>query len=311
MPIFDMPRASNDETSWMTDTETMTIAPVDGASPEAPAAGPMSTLAEDAASISETGTAGAIESPAVSASTARVDTGSDGWLDAAMAQASGIFDAGGPVVVILAGLSILAAAIVILKLWQFQRLRLGRARPIDEALGHWYRDDAEAALAAVAGRRQPVARVVHLALAGLCRPGVDLATLREELVRVAGAQIEQLRSYLRTLEIIGTLSPLLGLLGTVLGMIEAFRQMEAVGSQVDPAVLSGGIWEALLTTAVGLSVAIPVVLMHSWLERRVDRCGHQMEDAVTRVFTRGLSSPTGQSRDHGAAMPSVEVGYAA
>lgn len=86
-------------------------------------------------------------------------------------------------------------------------------------------------------------------------------------------------------------SPLLGLLGTVLGMIEAFRQLASSGSQVDPSVLSGGIWQALLTTAAGLSVAIPVVLLHSWLERRVERCAHRMEDAVTRIFTRSLNEP--------------------
>ena len=98
----------------------------------------------------------------------------------------------------------------------------------------------------------------------------------------------RLRSLLRPLELIATLSPLLGLLGTVLGMIEAFRQLEVAGNQVDPAILSGGIWQALLTTAVGLVVAIPVVLAHAWLERKVERCGHLMEDAVTQVFTRNL-----------------------
>ena len=100
--------------------------------------------------------------------------------------------------------------------------------------------------------------------------------------------LASLRSHLRTLEVIATLSPLLGLLGTVLGMIEAFRQLEISGNQIDPGILSGGIWQALLTTALGLGVAIPVVLAHSWLERKVDRCRHNMEDAVTRVFTRDL-----------------------
>ena len=125
------------------------------------------------------------------------------------------------------------------------------------------------------------------------------------------SKLERLRSHLRALEIIGTLSPLLGLLGTVLGMIEAFRQLEMAGSQVDPAILSGGIWQALLTTAVGLTVAIPVVLAHSWLERRVERCGHQMEDAVTRVFTRGLKAPVLAAEGRQHAGGALEVGYAA
>ena len=72
-------------------------------------------------------------------------------------------------------------------------------------------------------------------------------------------------------------------------MIEAFREMEQAGHQVNPSVLSGGIWEALLTTAMGLGVAIPVVAILGWLERRVDRLAHEMGSIVTRVFTVDLS----------------------
>jgi biopolymer transport protein ExbB len=134
-------------------------------------------------------------------------------------------------------------------------------------------------------------------------PQLDEATLREELVRVASRQLGVLSGYLRALEIIASLSPLLGLLGTVLGMIQAFQELSVAGSQVDPALLSGGIWQALLTTALGLAVAIPVVLAHSWLERRVERCAQAMEDAVTRVFTFALTpaprSPSLEDATHG------------
>ena len=94
----------------------------------------------------------------------------------------------------------------------------------------------------------------------------------------------------RILEVIASLAPLLGLFGTVLGMIEAFRQLEAAGNQVNPAILSGGIWQALLTTAVGLAVAMPVVAVLNWLERRVDALAHEMDSVVTRVFTEDLST---------------------
>lgn len=226
-----------------------------------------------------------------------------------------VMDTGGPVLLALGLLSVVALAIVLLKLWQFARLRLGALGPIQEALTLWRRYEDEAALALLHGRRSPVARVVAVAMAGLERPDVDQTLLREELVRLASVELERLRGYLRALEIIGTLSPLLGLLGTVLGMIEAFRRLESAGTQVDPAILSGGIWQALLTTAVGLSVAIPVVLAHTWLERRVERCGHRMEDAVTQVFTRDLLAmrpdfePGRQSRS--AATDAAQVGYAA
>jgi biopolymer transport protein ExbB len=207
---------------------------------------------------------------------------------------------GGPILWILALLSISALAIVLVKLWQFSRLQLGASEPVEQALQHWYQHRPAQALALLQQSPQPTAQLLTLALDRLLLPAVDLGLLREELTRFASAQLEQLRSWLRALEVIAALSPLLGLLGTVLGMIEAFRQLELAGSQVDPAILSGGIWQALLTTAAGLGVAIPVVLVHSWLERRVERCGHQMEDAVTRVFTRDLNSASRSAVTHAA-----------
>lgn len=200
---------------------------------------------------------------------------------------------GGPVLLLLLFLSVAALAILLVKLWQFSRLQLGSNEPAEAGLRLWYQRAPEQALAAVENSPQPTARLLEQAFTGLSVAGVDLALLREELTRFATAQLEQLRSWLRALEVIAALSPLLGLLGTVLGMIEAFRQLELAGSQVDPAILSGGIWQALLTTAAGLGIAIPVVLLHSWLERRVERCGHQMEDALTRVFTRDLARRPG------------------
>ena len=107
-------------------------------------------------------------------------------------------------------------------------------------------------------------------------------------MRLGGDTLEQLRSWFRPLEVIATLAPLLGLFGTVLGMIQAFQQLEAAGNQVNPAILSGGIWEALLTTAAGLAVAIPTVAALNWLERRTERFAHDTDSAVARLFTRDL-----------------------
>jgi biopolymer transport protein ExbB len=122
------------------------------------------------------------------------------------------------------------------------------------------------------------------------RRGLEEWPVREEVVRYGSEILERLRSGFRVLELIGSLAPLLGLFGTVLGMIEAFQQLEAAGNQVNPAVLSGGIWQALLTTAIGLAVAIPVVAMLGWLERRIERLAHAMDDTVTRVFTPDLAA---------------------
>jgi biopolymer transport protein ExbB len=217
----------------------------------------------------------------------------DGTLEATQTLTSTFgetFGQGGLVLLALALLSVAALAILLVKLWQFARVRLDSDEPGETAIRHWYAHQPREALAAVRGSAQPTARLLEHALRGLAVPGADLSLLREELARFATAQLEQLRGWLRALEVIAALSPLLGLLGTVLGMIQAFRALELAGAQVDPSILSGGIWQALLTTAAGLGIAIPVVLVHSWLERRVERCGHQMEDALTRVFTRELAA---------------------
>lgn len=192
---------------------------------------------------------------------------------------------GGPVAIILVTISVISLAIVLIKAWQLRGIGTGRIREVELALLKWRRNEPKTAILAVAESRRPVAEMVHLAMRGLDRaqPGIEL--LKEELGRVGMQRLESLRSHLRTLEIIGTLSPLLGLLGTVLGMIQAFQQMEAAGKQVDPSVLSGGIWQALLTTALGLVVAIPTVAAYTWLERKLERHVAYANDAVTRVFT--------------------------
>ncbi len=203
---------------------------------------------------------------------------------------------GGPVVVILMLFSIVAVAIICLKLFQFWSLNLNDRNTVKRALNLWRSDEHQQAIDSLAGNRQPAAELVHLAMAGLYPKEMDVAMLREELERVAQDMLDGLRSYLRALEVIGTLSPLLGLLGTVLGMINAFQQLEQAGNRVDPSILSGGIWLALLTTAIGLAVAIPAVLAHNWLDRRVERHGLLMESAVTQVFTCGLKAATESKR---------------
>ncbi|WP_290648297.1 MotA/TolQ/ExbB proton channel family protein [Aquisalimonas sp.] len=217
-----------------------------------------------------------------------------GISDSALATLSRLVEAGGPVVIILLGMSVLAATIVAMKLWQFRAAGIGDIRTPRRAAELYATGDSTAARALLGHPRQPVQIVLDRAMAGRASSDGALESLRETLARIAADQLEALRSYLRPLEVIATLAPLLGLFGTVLGMIEAFRELEMAGTQVSPAVLSSGIWQALLTTAVGLGVAIPTVAMLSWLERRVDRAAHEMETTVSRVLTAPLP---GQSDD--------------
>jgi len=213
------------------------------------------------------------------------------WLE----RVATLFELGGPVVMVLMAMSVVAVAIVLVKLWQFATLRLGDTVFADRALEQLASGDRRSALETLETSRNPIARVMEAAVHGREQRHLSDALVREEVTRVGAGYLENLRSHLRGLEVIGALSPLLGLLGTVLGMIEAFRQLEMAGSRVDPALLSGGIWEALLTTAVGLAVAIPAVAMLTWLERRIERFRHQMEDAVTQVFTRIQAPPPAEA----------------
>lgn len=201
---------------------------------------------------------------------------------------------GGPVVWVLLGFSVIALSIVLIKLWQFSFLRPESHRDVVQALALW-REGEHVQAKVVLKRNRPVPELVYIAMRGVLSAREDIDLLKDELERVAALRLNQLRALLRPLEVIATLSPLLGLLGTVLGMITAFQKMEAAGNQVDPSVLSGGIWQALLTTAVGLAVAIPVVVLHSWLERKIERVAALMSDSVTQVFTGFHASVAEQS----------------
>jgi biopolymer transport protein ExbB len=205
--------------------------------------------------------------------------------------------AGGPVVWILLACSVVALAIVLIKLWQFQAARLGDRARSREAISLLRQGRDDEALDRVAHCVNPVARVLAQAIRGRRRRDLPEAVVREEVMRSGAEILEKLRSHLTALEVIGGVAPLLGLFGTVLGMIEAFRKLAEAGNQVNPAILSGGIWEALLTTAVGLAVAIPVVVLCNWFERRVERVAHEMESLVTQVFTQDLSQDFAVARD--------------
>ncbi|WP_156953389.1 MotA/TolQ/ExbB proton channel family protein [Afifella pfennigii] len=190
---------------------------------------------------------------------------------------------GGPVVVILLVLSVAGLAIILKKLADILPLGGRRRARIAGAVALWRRGERPEALAEAERLEGPTAAVVsaamRLALADMPSP-----LLREEVERLGGEALHTLRSYLRGLEAIAQVSPLLGLFGTILGMIEAFRVLQDAGPNVDPAMLAGGIWVALLTTAVGLAVAIPCNLALHWFEGRIEGERQSMESLATSVL---------------------------
>jgi biopolymer transport protein ExbB len=99
---------------------------------------------------------------------------------------------------------------------------------------------------------------------------------------------------MRGLELVANVSPLLGLLGTVIGMVDAFAALEQAGSKVDPSLLAGGIWTALLTTVAGLSVAIPALAAHNIFDGKIESVRARMRDITIRIFSLSnqLKTPT-------------------
>lgn len=210
-----------------------------------------------------------------------------------MDQMFRLLDDGGTVLYVLLVISVLALTLMFAKLIQFWMLRVHARGFIDPALHAWRDGRNREALSILRAQRNPVARVLEVALRGSADDERGEKLVREEITRVAGLQLDNLRGGLRPLALVATTSPLIGLLGTVLGMINAFQALQDAGNKVDPSILSGGIWVALLTTAAGLIIAIPAAVAHNWMEGVVYRAQRAMEDAVTRVFTAQITPSTG------------------
>lgn len=195
-----------------------------------------------------------------------------------------LFDKGGIVMMLILALSVYMAAIIIYKARQFWKLQLHKTSFIDQAFTYLAKHDVKGAVAAVALHKHPVARVMESALVLSVRRDRSFDRIQEEVERVGNHELRYLESHMRGLEMTANVAPLLGLLGTVIGMVVAFSTLEQAGSRVNPALLAGGIWTALLTTVVGLSVAIPALGAHYFFDSRIEAVRGQMADITTRIL---------------------------
>jgi len=137
------------------------------------------------------------------------------------------------------------------------------------------------------GLRQPLNVIL---LDALTYARTDRETMELLLSQGVSREIQYLARHLTTLATLGNIAPLLGLLGTVLGMIKAFAVVERMGGKVNAAMLAGGIWEAMLTTALGLSVAIPLIILHNYLENRLNGIQAGLEERTIAFFKAWLAS---------------------
>lgn len=200
----------------------------------------------------------------------------------AATQAAKFLRDGGPSIWAIAALSVITLALILWKIWRLALIGAWSRGKAGRAVAAFERGEQDTARDIVRGRRGIRSKVVASALASVCTLPEDRA--REETARVAKLHLASAGTGLGALELIATIAPLLGLLGTVLGMIAAFQALQAAGSKADPALLAGGIWEALLTTAAGMAVAIPASAALTWFEAVITRIRRDVEDSATRIF---------------------------
>jgi len=203
-----------------------------------------------------------------------------------------IFDKGGVVVWVLLGYSILALAIILERLLQFFLMgrlpaqfeqHLAQALACGE-LGDWLDKASGPEMVILKGMLDAAASGVK-----------DLTRVAQ---RLGSTELQRMERGFRTLGILGNTAPLLGLLGTIIGMIKAFMVIEQAGGRVDAQALAGGIWEAMLTTGVGLAVAIPVLLLLHMLEGMADRRAQSMRSCASLLLEQ---LPHGEEREEAQA----------
>jgi biopolymer transport protein ExbB len=190
-----------------------------------------------------------------------------------------IVQAGGPLMWPIILCSIVAAAIILERLWTLQDRRV---LPADLTQKVWKLVEADQVTDKVVQaleQNSPLGRLLAAGLASRHRPR---EVLMERLEDTGRHVVYELERFLNTLGTIAGVSPLLGLLGTVTGIIKAFNAINAGGGG-DPRMLSGGIAEALVATAAGLCVAIPSLIAYRYLRGRVDRIVVEMEKNALRL----------------------------
>ena len=192
---------------------------------------------------------------------------------------------GGPVMVPIIALSVVALAIVLDRLWALVRIRQNLPQFAEEILLLAQRGQYQKALLRCRQVKHPLARVLALGITERNRPRADLERIME---REGEEQVERLERNLGALIVIIGVEPMLGFLGTIIGLIKAFMSWEQLGSNVTVNSLASGIYQAMITTAAGLIVAIPYFICYHLFVGRIKRhalemsyYGNELVDVLT------------------------------
>jgi len=177
--------------------------------------------------------------------------------------------------------SVISATIIMERLYSLRKAkpRIGNIFPRVKNL--LKEEKANEALKLCESLPDPVAHILAVGIRIRERSSEE----REKIIVRAGSRLlRKLDKNIRGLAVIGSITPLLGLLGTVVGMIRAFMKIQELGGKVDASVLAGGIWEALITTAAGLSVAIPTLVAYHYFQGRVDNIDSRIKDIASELL---------------------------
>jgi biopolymer transport protein ExbB len=172
--------------------------------------------------------------------------------------------------------------LIILKLLQFGGKRSAYGRLYKKVTALLDKNDSGAALACATAGKGIVARMMETCLRNRTAPR---AVIEKNMHEMFIEEIPQLSRYLNTLAVIAGAAPLLGLLGTISGMINLFGAVTHYGTG-DPKFLAGGISEALITAKTGLAIAIPVLFIHDYLRNKKDRLQADIEKYVLRIVNK-------------------------
>ena len=188
----------------------------------------------------------------------------------------------GPVLMVLALLSLVSLTVICAKLIQLWPVTSGQERR-QRLISSWQQGDPAKVHSSFAGGDAPADRVLLYTMEAL-QQGLHPPLLTHELERRGNEEVLRMNSLIRLLELIAMVSPLLGLLGTVLGMIQSFQELELAEGAANASLLAGGIWQALLTTAAGLLVAIPAAVAAGLFAARIERAAQMIESAAGQLL---------------------------
>lgn len=187
-----------------------------------------------------------------------------------------LFLKGGLVMWPILACSLVAVAIIAEKFWKLSRVKVDGSKFILRIRSVLSRGDVSAALSMCSEMDVPLSNILR---SGLLKINESHEDIKDAVEQAARGEVYKLEKGLGILATIAGVAPLLGFLGTVTGMIAAFRVIEVNQGTVNPTLLAGGIWEALLTTAFGLFVGIPAYFMYNYFVTRVARFVYETESS--------------------------------